>query len=108
MLPEVEQIFIWLTYSADFSLLEPLSLEELDRLDDEEAKESKEHCYGGGIFHEIKPLIYENVERAPGRSRYTQCSSTSLSESRESFVERRNKNMNLQELAFENRIKSGL
>lgn len=66
MTPEVEQIFIWLTYSHNFSLLEPLSTEALDRLDGE-----ANECCPGSVFHEIKPLLYENLERAPGKPRYT-------------------------------------
>lgn len=107
MLPEVEQMFIWLTYSADFSLLEPLSIEELERVDDEETAESENHCSGGAIFHEIKPLIYENVERTPGKSRYTQCCNSS-SENTESSSERKQENMDLQMLMLENRVKCGL
>lgn len=105
MLPEVEQIFIWLTYSADFSLLEPLSTEELERLDDNEKPESERHCSGKTIFHEIKPLLYENVERAPGKSRYTQCL-----ESRNDTVNNfgaKLKNVDLEEMMIENRVKCG-
>lgn len=108
MLPEVEQVFIWLTYSADFSLLEPLNLEDLKQLDDEEAAELEKYCSGGSIFHEIKPLIYENVERAPGKSRYTQCSSKRSETTSDSFPERKHKNVDLQEMLVENRVKCGL
>lgn len=72
MLPEVEQLFIWLTYSLEFDLLDPIGLEELNHLDDQErlAAGLKQGC-SNGIFHEIKPIIYRNTERAPGKARYT-------------------------------------
>lgn len=106
MLPEVEQIFIWLTYSADFSLLESLSTEDLERVDDSDKPGSERHCSNGSIFHEIKPLLYESVERAPGKSRYTQCFS-SRSDSTNSFFESKLKNVDLDEMIVENRIKCG-
>lgn len=72
MLPEVEQLFIWLTYSSEFDLLDPIGLENLNHLDDQErlAAGLKQNC-SNGIFHEIKPIIYKNTERTPGRARYT-------------------------------------
>lgn len=107
MLPEVEEMFIWITYSADFSLLEPLSLEELDRVDEKEEKESENHCLSGAIFHEIKPLMYENVERTPGKSRYTQCFNSS-SEDTDTSSERKQNNADLQMMMIENRLNCGL
>lgn len=72
MLPEVEQLFIWLTYSTEFDLLDHIGLEDLNHLDDQErlAAGLKQSC-SNGIFHEIKPIIYKNTERTPGRARYT-------------------------------------
>lgn len=106
MLPEVEQIFIWLTYSADFSLLEPLSTEDLERLDDDDKSESERHCSNSEIFHEIKPLLYESVERAPGKSRYTQCFGNRQDTTNTVFVSKL-KNVDLEEMMVENRVKCG-
>lgn len=72
MLPEVEQLFIWLTYSSEFDISDPIGLEDLNHLDDQErlAAGLKQSC-SSGIFHEIKPVIYNNTERTPGKARYT-------------------------------------
>lgn len=61
MLPEVEQIFIWLTYSKQFNFFQ--NIEEL-------------YCISNNMtpyldFHEFKPIYYENFERTPGKTRFT-------------------------------------
>lgn len=71
MLPETEQLFIWLTYSHDFDLLSPIGIEELDHLDERDTSPNQA-CSTDEVFHQIHPLIYNNTERTPGKYRYTQ------------------------------------
>lgn len=108
MLPEVEELFIWFTYSGDFNLSEPLNRENLERVDD---KQSERHCSDANALHEIKPLVYENIERAPGKPRYTQCPNSTTrqeNQSADNGLERTLKNMDLESMILENRLKSGL
>lgn len=71
MLPEVEQLFIWLAYSCDFDLLDPMGLEELNHLDEQEKTDAKQNCCSIEVFHQVNPLLYKSLERTPGKSRYT-------------------------------------
>lgn len=67
MLPEVEQVFIWLTYPKQFDLSNPQSIEELACL----GERNTDHPCSYNEFHEFKPMLYENMERTPGKTRYT-------------------------------------
>lgn len=64
MLPEVEQIFIWLTYSKEINFTR--NMEEL-HCDDEFGDCSELLCVE---FHEFKPIFFENFERTPGKPRF--------------------------------------
>lgn len=52
--------------------MDPMGIEELDHLDDQERLEAglKQGC-SDEVFHTLRPMIYENTQRAPGKSRYT-------------------------------------
>lgn len=62
----------WQHNFRDFDLLDPIGIEDLDHLDDQEKMEAglKQGC-SEEVFHTVRPMIYENTERAPGKSRYT-------------------------------------
>lgn len=62
MLPEVEQTFIWLTYSKQFDLNK--NVETLNCFYDDRSPYYED-------FHELKPIYFENFERTPGKSRFT-------------------------------------
>lgn len=68
MLPEVEQLFIWLTYSKDFNLLRHRDLVHFDQTDSYKSK----HVCTLEDFHKIDPRFYETFERTPGKARFTE------------------------------------
>lgn len=67
MLPEVEQIFIWLTYSKQIDFTK--NMEELKCVGDDNEYGD---CSGLSFveFHEFKPIFFENFERTPGKTRF--------------------------------------
>ncbi|GJQ76295.1 hypothetical protein Trydic_g2023 [Trypoxylus dichotomus] len=67
MLPEVEQLFIWLTYSRDFNLLRYRDLVHFDQLETSKTK----HTCTLEDFHVVDPRFFENFERTPGKPRFT-------------------------------------
>lgn len=66
MMPEVEQLFIWLAYSSQYELSNPKCLGDLEDL-----KHLDETCSCADL-HKINPIFYETFEKAPGKARYTQ------------------------------------
>lgn len=67
MLPEVEQLFIWLTYSRDFNLLRYRDLVHFDQVDSNKTK----HTCTLEDFHKVDPRFFEHFERTPGKARFT-------------------------------------
>lgn len=69
MLPEVEQTFIWLTYSKQFDLTK--NMEELHCV----GNNNNNNAFGDSSsymeLHEFKPIFFENFERTPGKARFT-------------------------------------
>lgn len=83
MLPEVEQMFIWLTYSLDFDLLLPINLEELKDCGDKEC--CNKEC-SDGVFHQLNLSIYETIDLTPGKPRYYNKKSTPTDKSKETSL----------------------
>ncbi|KAI4467634.1 hypothetical protein MML48_2g00013287 [Holotrichia oblita] len=67
MLPEVEQLFIWLTYSRDFNLMRYRDLVHFDPVDTNKTK----HTCTLEDFYKVDPRFLENFERTPGKARFT-------------------------------------
>lgn len=64
MLPEVEQLFIWLVYSPQYELFTPKFLGEF-----EDMRKSNESC-SCHAPRQLNPSVYDTFERTPGKSRY--------------------------------------
>lgn len=72
MLPEVEQLFVWMTFSQQFDLSDPSNLEELNDPKGDEGECWSCSCSCGDL-HEINAIEYGNLERTPGKAVFTEC-----------------------------------
>ncbi|XP_022907933.2 uncharacterized protein [Onthophagus taurus] len=69
MLPEVEQLFIWLTYSPTFNLTQYMDLADYNHTETYDL--ARNFCNDDEDLHVINPRRYEDFERTPGKPRFT-------------------------------------